>query len=137
MQRLAKYNLTKSEMLMIFNWRPSGKYHPILLRPSSIFLGLRFHSPFRPPLLNRDPADSILAVPDAMALDVIVEEADARFSEDEQAEILQAIGDTLGHEEAADGDADGDEEMGDAGEDGGEGGHNVKEEGGEDEEAVM
>jgi len=68
-----------------------------------------------------------------MALDVIVEEADARFSEDEQAEILQAIGDTLGREE----DADGDEEMGDAGEDGGEGGDSVKEEGGEDEEAVM
>jgi len=71
-----------------------------------------------------------------MALDVIVEEADARFSEEEQAEILQAIGDTLGREE----DADGDEEMGDAGEDagdGGEGGHNLKEEGAEDEEAVM
>lgn len=69
-----------------------------------------------------------------MALDVIVEEADARFSEDEQAEILQAIGDTLGREETAD--ADGDEEMGEAeqGEDGGDG---VKEEAGEDEEAVM
>jgi len=68
-----------------------------------------------------------------MALDVIVEEADARFSEEEQAEILQAIGDILGREE----DADEDEEMGDAGEDGAEGGDGVKEEGGEDEEAVM
>jgi len=68
---------------------------------------------------------------DAMALDVIVEEADARFSEDEQAEILQAIGDALGREETADG--DGDEEMGD-GDGDGNGGGEVKE---EDEEAVM
>lgn len=72
--------------------------------------------------------------PDAMALDVIVEEADARFSEDEQADILQAIGDTLGREETAD--ADGDEEMGEG--DGAEnGGDGVKEEAGEDEEAAM
>jgi len=54
--RLSKYNLTKSEVLMIFNLRPK----------------------------------------DAMALDVIVEEADDRFSEEEQEEILNAVGDVLG-----------------------------------------
>jgi hypothetical protein len=70
-----------------------------------------------------------------MALDVIIEEADARFSEDEQAEILQAIGDTLGREEEAEGDADGDEEMGEAGENGGEGGEGDGD--GEDEKPVM
>jgi len=54
--RLSKYNLTKSEVLMIFNLRPK----------------------------------------DAMGLDVIVEEADDRFSEEEQEEILNAVGDVLG-----------------------------------------
>lgn len=33
---------------------------------------------------------------DAMGLDVIVEEADDRFSEEEQEEILNAVGDVLG-----------------------------------------
>jgi len=56
MTRLSKYNLTKSEVLMIFNLRPG----------------------------------------DAMALDVIVEEADDRFTEEEQEEILAAVGDVLG-----------------------------------------
>lgn len=59
MTRLSKYNLTKSEILMIFNLRPK----------------------------------------DAMALDVIVEEADERFSEEDQEEILKAIGDVLGRAE--------------------------------------
>jgi hypothetical protein len=44
---------------------------------------------------------------DAMALDVIIEECDSRFDENQQQAILDAVGDVLGHDDEADGDGDG------------------------------
>jgi len=53
---------------------------------------------------------------DAMALDVIVEEADDRFGEEEQEEILKAVGDVLGRAEENEEEEEEEEEDGEGGE---------------------
>jgi hypothetical protein len=48
-----------------------------------------------------------------MALDVIIEECDARFTEERQQEILDAVGDVLGRAPEADGEEAEENEEGD------------------------